>query len=69
MLNRIGYIGAAIGIFVGSVQLIIWTICIYQWLEPAPSKLSAQDLLTIDQNPTKLEIARVEKEKTAPTMN
>ncbi|NJC38071.1 hypothetical protein GGR60_002625 [Xanthomonas arboricola] len=63
MLNRIGYVGAAIGIFVGSVQLIIWTIGVYQWLEPAPSKLSAQDLLTIDQNPTKLEITRVKKEK------
>ncbi|WP_233968878.1 hypothetical protein [Pectobacterium polaris] len=63
MLNRIGYVGAVLGIFVGSVQLILWAIGVYQWLEPAPSKLSAQDLLTIDQNPTELEIVGVEKEK------
>lgn len=63
MLNRICYVGAVLGIFVGSVQLTIWIIGVYQWLEPAPSKLSAQDLLTIDQNPTELEIVGVKKEK------
>lgn len=63
MLSRIGYVGAVLGIFVGSVQTTLWVIDVYQWLEPPPSKLSAQDLLTIDQNPTELEIVGVEKEK------
>ena len=62
MLNRIGYVGAVIGIVVGSVQLTLWGIDVYKWLIPAPSKLSAQDLLTIDQHPTELQIIGVDKE-------
>lgn len=63
MLNRIGYVGAVIGIVVGTVQLSLWGMDIYQWLRPAPSKLSAQDLLIIDQHPTELQIMEVDKEK------
>lgn len=63
MLNRIGYVGAVVGIVVGAVQLTLWGIGIYQWLMPAPSKLSAQDLLTIDQHPTDLKVIAVGKEK------
>lgn len=63
MLSRIGYVGAVIGIVVGTVQLTLWGIEVYKWIMPAPSKLSAQDLLTIDQHPTELEIIGVDKEK------
>jgi hypothetical protein len=63
MLSRMGYIAAVVGIPVGLVQLVLWAIGLVQWLGPSPTTLSAQDLLIIDKNPTKLEITGVEKEK------
>lgn len=63
MLHRLGYISAVIGIPVCVIQLILWGIDAYYWLQPAPQILSVSDRLTIDQNPTRLEIDNVSIEK------
>ncbi|CAH7427699.1 conserved hypothetical protein [Vibrio chagasii] len=63
MLNRLGYIAAVIGIPVSVIQLSLWSLDAYQWLQPGPRILTAADKLIIDQNPTKLEIDSVSIEK------
>ncbi len=63
MLNRMGYVAAAIGIPVGVLQLFLWGIDAYRWSQPSPLILSVADKLLIDQNPTKLEIEKVSVEQ------
>ncbi|CAK1692133.1 SMODS-associating 2TM beta-strand rich effector domain-containing protein [Vibrio crassostreae] len=63
MLNRLGYIAAVVGIPVSMIQLSLWSLDAYQWLQPGPQVLTAADKLIIDQNPTKLEIDSVSIEK------
>lgn len=67
MPTRVSFIAAVFGIPIALIQSSLWIKDIYQWLQPAPLKLSAQDLLVIDKNPTKLDIVAVEKEKYSPT--
>lgn len=67
MPTRVSFIAAVFGIPIALIQSSLWIKDIYQWLQPAPLKLSAQDLLVIDKNPTKLDIISVEKEKYSPT--
>jgi len=59
-LNKIVLGGALLA---GAILLSIWANDTYQWLQPAPPKLSAQDLLSIDQHPTDLKVLSVEKGK------
>lgn len=59
MPTRVGYIAAIVGIIGFSIQISIWGYGAYMWLQPAPTQLSAADLLVIDQNPTKVMVTNV----------
>lgn len=62
MLNRIGYLAGVVGLIVGITQLFLWSSDVYSWLKPAPKKLSAADLLVIDQHPTELKLVKISRE-------
>lgn len=66
MPTKVSYIAGVVGIIYAIIQGSLWINDVYQWTQPAPSKLSAQDQLIIDMNPTELEIIGVGKEKNSP---
>jgi hypothetical protein len=57
--TRFAYIVGVVAIATFVIQTSIWGYALYHWMKPAPSHISAADLLVIDQHPTKVAIANV----------